>query len=161
MRRAALLALLLVPAAACVRSPAPVAAPEPIARGGLRISVDPNPIVAVPVSGGAYEFPFTIRLNETGGAAVTIQRVGIDVLAVGGLKVYSTQLSAADIERRGYSRTIEPLGEVRYTMRPRQQVPDERIFTSVWAELWAEGRDAGGHEITTRTRVTLTKATDD
>lgn len=158
MNRAGLPTLLLVAFAACVRSQAPAPAPEPGARGSLRISVDPNPIVAYVTSDGEYEFPLTIRLNETGGGEVTIERVGIDVLAVGGLKVYSTQLTAADIDDRGYSRTIEPLGEVRYTMRPRQQVPDERLLSSVWAELWAEARDAGGHAITTRTRVTLRKA---
>lgn len=157
MRRTPLLALLIVAAAACVRAPAPAPTPGTEARGALRISVDPNPIVAISVSGETYEFPFTIRLTETGGATVTVERVGIDVLTVGGLKVYSTELTSAEIDRRGYSRTIAPHGEVRYSMRPRQQVPDERLFTSVWAELWAEGRDAGGHAISTRTRVTLTR----
>ena len=162
MRATPALALLAVLAFGCAdRAPSPAAAPAPAvasARGELQILVDPNPIVAHPVDGSAYEFPFTVAIRETGGSAVTIERVGIDVLSVGGLKVYSSELGPAEIERRGYRRELAANGEVRYSMRPRQQVPDESLFRSLWGELWAEGTDAGGRSISTRTRVTLRRA---
>lgn len=134
----------------------PSTQPADSARGELRITVDPNPIVAYPV-GDRYDFPFTIALRETGGSRVTVERVGIDVLALGGLKVHSEELGAAEIERRGYPRTVAANGEIRYTLTPRKQVPDERLFGSVWGELWAEGTDAAGSPVSTRTRVTIRK----
>jgi hypothetical protein len=155
--------MLALLAAACAdRAPTPAAAPAPAPaatqRGALQILVEPNPIVALPVDGSTYEFPFTVAIRETGGSAVTIDRVGIDVLSVGGLKVYSSELGPAEIERKGYRRALAANGEVRYSMRPRQQVPDARLFGSLWGELWAEATDAGGRRITTRTRVTLKRA---
>jgi hypothetical protein len=158
MSRPAIVILALLTAACADRAPEPVAAPPATAtsgRGALQIRVDPNPIVAVGAGGSTYEFPFTVAIREIGGTAVTIERVGIDVLSVGGLKVYSSELGPAEIERRGYRRTLAPHGEVLYSMRPRQQVPDERLFSSLYGELWAEATDAGGHRISTRTRVTL------
>lgn len=153
----ALLALALLAPACADRAPTPAPAPAPSVspQGRLSILVDPNPILAIPVEGSTFEFPFTIAIRETGGSAVTIERVGIDVLSVGGLKVYSSELGPADIERRGYRRTLAAHGEVRYSMRPKQQVPDERLFGSLWGELWVEGTDAGGRSVSTRTRVTL------
>lgn len=156
VRRLATGALLFL--ASCVQPPAPAPASIPApadARGALEVRVEPNPVLAIPVGESTYEFPFAISVRETGGARVEIARVGIDVLAVGGLKVYSSELTAAEIERRGYPRHLEPFGVVRYAMRPRQQVPDERLFGSVWGELWAEGIDAGGRRVETRTRVTI------
>jgi hypothetical protein len=159
----AALALALLSIACADRAPAPATAPAPAQtaprEGALQILVDPNPIVAIPAGGTTFEFPFTIALRETGGATVTVERVGIDVLSVGGLKVYSTQLGPEDIERRGYRRVLAPHGEVRYSMRPRQQVPDESLFRTLTGELWAEAVDEGGRRITTRTRVTLRKGT--
>lgn len=157
MRTIASLTLaLLFAACAGGGAPAPATAPAEAARGELRITVDPNPIVAYPV-GDRYDFPFTIALRETGGSSVTVNRVGIDVLALGGLKVHSEELGAAEIERRGYPRTVAANGEIRYSLTPRKQVPDERLFGSVWGELWAEGTDAAGNPVSTRTRVTIRK----
>ncbi len=159
MRRLALPVLAILLAACSARSPAagpaPEPAPAPAAPGALQILVEPNPIMAVPVEGSTFEFPFTVAIRETGGSAVTIERVGIDVLSIGGLKIYSSELGPAEIERRGYRRALAPHGEVRYAWKPRQQVPDERLFATLTGELWAEGMDAGGRTIVTRTRVTV------
>lgn len=151
-------AALLIAGCARPGAPPPAALPPPAPRGALEIRVEPNPIVAVPAGAeGEWEFPLSIAIIETGGSRVIVDRVGIDVLAIGGLKVYSTELTAAEIERRGFPRIVQPGGEVRYTMRPRQRVPDERLFTSISAELWAEGTDEGGRHIETKTRVTVRK----
>ncbi len=146
-------------ASACVRQPgaaSPAVAPAaPPPRGALEIVVEPNPILATPAGEGVWEFPFALSIRETGGSEVTINRVGIDVLTFGGLKVYGTELSSAEIERRGFPRRVPPHGRIRYAMGPKQNVPDERLFASVWGELWVEGTDEGGRSITTKTRATI------
>ncbi|MGH9456568.1 MAG: hypothetical protein ACRD2J_02895 [Thermoanaerobaculia bacterium] len=156
MRRAAAGILALI-AAACARQagPAPAAPPVPEPPGALEIRVEPNPVLAIPAGESTWEFPFTLTVAETGGGSVEITRVGIEVFTVGGLKIYGSELTASEIDRRGYPRRLEPFGEVRYTMRPRQRVPDERLFGNFWGELWAEGVDSGGRRIETRTRVTI------
>lgn len=157
MRRAAIASLVLALSAGCARqSPAPVAAPAPAeTRGVLQVVVEPNPIVAIPVDGETWQFPFTLRIRELGGASVEIERVGVDVFAVAGLKVYSTTLDRDEIDKKGYPRQLAPHGEIRYALTPRQKIPDARLFSSVVAELWAEGTDAGGTAVSTRTRVSV------
>ncbi|HVR43686.1 MAG TPA: hypothetical protein VMS56_09605 [Thermoanaerobaculia bacterium] len=154
MRRAPLLTAAMLLALGCVR-PAPPPASVPEGRAALRIEVEPNPIVATHVDGSTWEFPFSLAIREVGGAPIVIDRVGVDVLTVGGLRVYSTELGAAELDERGHPRRLPALGVVRYAMSPRQHVPDERLFGSVWAELWVVGTDAEGRRTTTRTRATV------
>jgi hypothetical protein len=157
MKHAGILPLLLLLAAGCVRpAPAPSATPAAeVSRGVLQIVVEPNPIVAIPVEGDTWQFPITLRIREIGGTSVEIERVGVDVFAVGGLKVYSTTLDQAEIDARGFSRQLPPNGEIRYRLTPRQKIPDARLFSSVVAELWVEATDAGGATPSTRTRVSV------
>ena len=157
MNRVGILPLTLVLAAGCVR-PAPPPSPAPAAearRGVLQIVVEPNPIVAIPVEGETWQFPITLRIRELGGSRVEIDRVGVDVFAVGGLKVYSTTLDRTEIDARGFTRQLPANGEIRYRITPRQKIPDARLFSSVVAELWVEGTDAGGATPSTRTRVSV------
>jgi len=46
--------------------------PEPVAalRGRLELSVEPNPIVAIPLGGDRYELKFDIVMREAGGVGV-------------------------------------------------------------------------------------------
>lgn len=164
MKRIAVIIAALVLAAACSeRKPStqPSTVPviewprEPRKPGVLEIRVDPNPIVAIPVSPPTYEFPFTISIRETGGTPVTVMRVGMDVYSVAGLRIYTSELGPEEIERRGYIRTLAANGEVRYTWRPKAQVPDQRLFATTWGEFWVEGADAVGAPVATRTRVTV------
>lgn len=162
-RMAVIVAAVLLAAACSERKPSakPSAAPAiklpPESRkpGALEIRVDPNPIVAIPLNPSTYEFPFTVSIRETGGTPVTVIRVGMDVYSVAGLRIYTSELGPEEIERRGYIRTLAANGEVRYTWRPRAQVPDERLFATTWGELWVEGADARGAPVATRTRVTV------
>ncbi len=162
-----LLPLLAALAAACAdrtpRAPSTVPSNAPVTKGtseprragALEIRVDPNPIIAVALDASTYEFPFTVSIRETGGSAVTVNRVGIDVFSVAGLRLYSSELGPAEIERRGYLRTLAANGEVRYPWRPKAQVPDERLFATTWGELWVEATDAAGAPVSTRARVTV------
>lgn len=129
--------------------------PATAGHGALSISVEPNPILARQVSGSTYDFPFTLVMREVGGAAVTIQEVSVDVTALGGLRIYSQSYDAAEIARRGYPTSLGPGQELRYSLTPRKEVPDDRLFSAVTAELSAKGVDASGAPVTARTSVTV------
>lgn len=129
--------------------------PATAGHGAMSISVEPNPILAKPVSGNTYDFPFTLVVKEVGGAAVTIQEVSVDVTALGGLRIYSQSYDAAEIARRGYPTSLGPGQELRYSLTPRKEVPDDRLFSAVTAELSAKGVDASGAPVTARTAVTV------
>lgn len=129
--------------------------PETRGRGVLEISVEPNPILATDRQGDTYSFPFTVRIRETGGVTVQIDEVRMDVVALGAINVYSERFGRDEIVRRGYPTTIEAGSEIRYSFNPRKEVPDERIFGGVAAELTATGRDANGNQVRAATRVTV------
>lgn len=124
-------------------------------QGSLTISVNPNPIRAQRVSGDVYNFPFEIIVGERGGAPVTIDRVSVEVTALGGLNVYSESYDRAEIERRGFSTRVPAGGEVRYAFNPRKDVTDDRLFSAVEAELSVSGTDTSGLRTTARTTVTV------
>ena len=123
--------------------------------GSLSITINPNPIRAQRVSGEVYDFPFEIIIAERGGAEVTIDRVSVEVTALGGLSVYSESYDKAEIERRGYSTRVPAGGSVRYAFNPRKDVPDDRLFSAVEAELSVSGTDRSGLRTTARTTVTV------
>src|SRR5262245_8728046 len=57
--------------------------------GAISIAITPNPIVARNAGGSTYESPFDVSVRETGGCAVTVSRVSLDVYAVGGVRLGS------------------------------------------------------------------------
>lgn len=124
-------------------------------QGSLAITVTPNPIRAQQVSGDVYDFPFEIIVTERGGADVTIDRVSVDVTALGGLNIYSESYDRAEIERRGFATRIPAGGQVRYSFNPRKDVPDDRLFSAVEADLSVSGTDGSGSRTTARTSVTV------
>jgi len=124
-------------------------------QGSLSITVNPNPIRAQKVSGDVYDFPFEIIVRERGGAEVTIDRVSVEVTALGGLNVYSESYDRAGIERRGFSTRVPAGGEVRYAFNPRKDVTDDRLFSAVEADLSVSGTDVSGLGTTARTSVTV------
>src|ERR1700730_17082060 len=90
MRHLALISVSVLIAVSC-------ATPQPGAsrnaslpgHGAISISIQPNPIVAQKVSGNTYQFPFYVSVRETGGRPVTINRIALDIYAVGGIRVAS------------------------------------------------------------------------
>lgn len=155
MRQMVPFMLLLVPlAGGCGGSggPSPVVVPG---RALLQIFVEPNPIVAQRIAGDTYEFPFEIGIAERGGVAVEIQRVGIDVIGLGAIRLYSQTFGREEIARRGFPTSVPANGEIRYRFNPRNEVPDEGLFGGVSAELFAEGIDANGTAVRATQRVTV------
>ena len=148
MKHAALLPLLLL-ATYCTSG----------AGGGrplsITVQVAPNPIVAQPVSGNVYDFPFDIIVRETSGHAVTIDRVTADVMAMGGIHVAQDSYDAAKINSLGFATTLAPNGERRYHFAPRRSVPDERLFSGVSAELTVDATDDTGTATSAKTTVTV------
>jgi hypothetical protein len=125
--------------------------------GAITVQVAPNPIVAQPVSGNVYDFPFDVIVRETGGHSVTITSVTADVTAMGGLRVAQDSYDAAKINSLGYSTTLPANGELRYHFAPRRSVPDERLFSGVSAQLTVDATDETGTATSAKTTVTVSR----
>jgi hypothetical protein len=139
--------------AAC--SGAPTAVTSVPGQGAVAIDVIPNPIVATPVSGNTYDFPFEVRVRETGGRPITVQRVTATVSLGGGLTLGQESWDAARIRSMGYNTALAPHSEVRYRFSPRKEVPDARLFGGVSAELKVEATDDTGVATSATTVVTV------
>jgi hypothetical protein len=126
------------------------------ARGALSISVVPNPIVARPAGSDLYDFPFELVARETGGRDVRIDRVSLDVYALGTIRVYSESYDRARINALGFPTSIAAGSEARYRLAPRKSA-DERMFGGVSGELSVEGTDDAGRPVSARTTVTVTR----
>lgn len=126
-------------------------------QAALQITVAPNPIQARHVSGDTYDFPFTVSLRERNGVAVTVDRVSIDVRALGAIPVYSESLSREQIAQRGYPTSLRGGGELRYSLTPRKEVPDDRLFGGVAADVRVDATDANGNHVSATTVVTVTR----
>lgn len=125
-------------------------------QGAIAIEVVPNPIVATPMSGSnAYDFPFEVVVRETGGRSITVQRVTATVSLGGGLTLGRESWDADRIRSMGYNITIGPNSEVRYRFSPRRDVPDDRLFGGVQAELKVEATDDTGAATSATTVVTV------
>ena len=159
MKRLTLIAILLTLAGCSsggngAGSSSPAAAPG---HGAISIQITPNPIVATKAGGDQYDFPFEVVVRETGGRAVTINRVSADVLALGTIRVASESYDAARITQLGYPTTVPAGGELRYRFNPRRSVSDDRLFGGVSAEIRVDATDDSGAPVTARTTVTVTR----
>src|SRR5204863_6680569 len=115
MKRAALLLPLVLLASYCGSSgggtQSSTAQPG---HGAISVQVAPNPIVAQPVSGNVYDFPFDVIVHETGGHPVNVTKVTAEVTAIGGIRVAQDAYDAAKINSLGFSTTLPANGELRY-----------------------------------------------
>jgi hypothetical protein len=127
-------------------------------RGAIKLTITPNPVIATNVGGNTYEFPFDAVVKETGGHPVTIERVTANVFTAGGIQVASESYDAAKIQSLGFATTIQAKGEIHYHFAPRKDVPDQRLFTSVYGDVRVEAIDDNGSRATTTTTITLKKA---
>lgn len=126
--------------------------------GAITLTVVPNPIVAQKVSGDTYDFPFDVVVRETGGHAVTINRVTADMYAsLGGIKIGSESYDAAKIQALGFSTSVPANGELRYHFAPRKNVQDDRLFGGVYGDVRAEGTDDTGAPTSATVRITVTR----
>jgi hypothetical protein len=152
MKNFAILSVLLL--AACNNGPSSGVTSVP-GHGAISVRVEPNPIVAKQVSGGTYDFPFEVIVRETGGRAVNISRVSVNVVFAGGISVGSESWNASEIRAMGHDPALGPLSERRFRFNPRKEVPDDRLFGGVTAELRVEGTDDTGTPTNATTSVTV------
>jgi hypothetical protein len=124
-------------------------------QGVVAIEVIPNPIAATPVSGNTYDFPFEVVVRETGGRPIEVQRITATAIFGGGLTLGRESWDAEHIRALGYNTTIAANSEVRYRFTPRKEVPDERLFGGVSAELKVEATDDRGMATSATTKVTV------
>jgi hypothetical protein len=158
MKRFVFLLSLLVVLAACSSSGPSSSVSATPGAGAVAIEILPNPIVARAVAGSnQYDFPFEVVVRETGGHPVSVTRVSADLFALGGLKVGSESWDADKIRSMGYGVDVPANGELRYRFNPRREVPDERLFGGVRAELRVDARDASGATTSASTVVTVTR----
>jgi hypothetical protein len=150
MRRLAI-PLLLVLASGCTSSVPPEERPP----GRLAIEIVPNPIPATHLGDDVYEIAFAIAIREVGGSDVTIDYVSAEAIAFGGLRVARTRLDQDEIRRRGYPTMVKAGRVIRYSIREKRALPDERLLDSVRAEVLIVGTDAAGRPSSTRTTVTI------
>lgn len=155
MKRVALLSSLLLVAAACSSSSPSSGSTAIPGRGAIAIAIVPNPIVAKHVSGDTYDFPFEAVVRETGGRRVNVTRVTATVVGPGGIQLAEESWDDARIRSMGYPTEIAANGEVRYSFNPRKSVPDDRLFSSVSAELRVDAVDDGGARSVAQTVVTV------
>ena len=155
MRRLAL-SLTMIALAACGSGPQAGVHSVP-GQGAIAVQVDPNPIRATHVSGETYDFPFEVIVRETGGRPVNVTRVGVTVKGFGGLTYANESWDAERIRSMGYSTSLRANGELRYRFAPRKQVPDERLFGGVTAQLTVDAIDDGSSPTSASTAVTVTR----
>src|SRR5258707_12397986 len=134
MKRAALLPLILL-ASYCASGRGGTQQSTQPGHGAITVQVAPNPIVAQPVAGNVYDFPFDVIVRETGGRAGNITRVTADVTALGGIRVAQDAYDAAKINSLGYPTMLAPNCELRYHLAPLRSVPDEGLFIGVLGPL--------------------------
>ncbi|MDP9191509.1 MAG: hypothetical protein M3P06_07385 [Acidobacteriota bacterium] len=146
---ASLFALLI---AGCSAQPGVKSVPG---QGVVAIEVIPNPIAATPVSGSTYDFPFEVVVRETGGRAIDVQRITATVSFSGGFPLGAESWDAERIRSMGYDTRLAANGEQRYRFTPRKEVPDERLFGGVSAELKVEATDDTGTATSASTVVTV------
>jgi hypothetical protein len=158
MKRLALIALICLPlACATQHRPGTNKSTATPGRGEIKLTITPNPVVATKAGGSTYNFPFDVVIKETGGHPVTIDKVTASVYAGGGIPVATESYDAAKIQSLGFTTSIAAKGEIHYHFDPRKEVPDERLFTSVYGDVRVEALDDNGSRASSTTTITLTK----
>jgi hypothetical protein len=151
-----LVSLAVILFAACASAPGGSSTATP-GHGAVSIDIVPNPIVASQVAGDTYDFPFDVVVRETGGRPITITRVSATVVGPAGISLGGESWDASRIAAMGYPTSVGANSEVRYHFAPRKEVPDERIFGGIAADLRIEAVDDGGSATSATRRVTVTR----
>lgn len=147
---------LLATLAACSQAPRDGVTSVP-GRGAISVRVEPNPIVAKHVSGNTYELPFDVVVRETGGRPVNVTSVSVTVFFTGGLSLGRESWDADRIRAMGHDPSLGAHAEQRFRFNVRREVPDERLFSGVTAELRVDATDDTGAATSATTSVTATR----
>ena len=83
----------------------PAELPGRAPRGSLQVDVYPNPIIALPVGGNVFDFPFEVTLRELGGSDIEIDRIRVEV-RMRGVPIFTQVFDETELTRRGYPSRI-------------------------------------------------------
>lgn len=148
-----ILALVLITACGAV-APERVA---PVAGGALLLDIIPNPIVAYPLGGDLFEFPFDVAMREVGGRDIEIDAIRVEI-KLKGLPIFAQTFDETELTRRGYPAIVPAGGLVQYRFSPRREVPGELLFDQVSARITISGLDQNGRRSEASTTVYLRKS---
>lgn len=157
MKRLVIIALVILPLACATPRLGMTKSSSTPGHGAITLTITPNPVVATNVGGNAYEFPFDVVAKETGGHPVTIDRVTANIYAGGGIPVATESYDAAKIQTLGFATAIQAKGEIHYHFNPRKDVPDDRLFSSVYGDVRVEATDDNGSRASTTTTIMVKK----
>jgi hypothetical protein len=157
MKRLAIIALIFLPLACATHQPGTTRSKSTPGHGAITLTITPNPVLATNVGGNTYDFPFDVVIKETGNHPVTIDRVTANVYAGGGIPVATESYDAAKIQSLGFATTIQAKGELHYHFSPRKDVPDDRLFSSVYGDVRVEAMDDNGSRASSTTTITIKK----
>ena len=157
MKRLAIVALLLALISCQSSQPGSGGTVSLPGHGAISIQIVPNPIVAIPAGGNNYDFPVDVIVRETGGRGVTVSRVKATVYGPAGIKLGDETWDATQIKDAGFPIGLPGNGEVRYHFVPRKSVPDDRLFSSVRADLRVDAYDDTNTPTSATTSVSITR----
>jgi hypothetical protein len=120
----------------------------------LQFDIYPNPIIALPVSGNVYDFPFEISLRELGGSDVEIDAIRVEV-RMRGIPIFTQAFDETELTRRGYPSRIPANGNAQFRFSPRREIPPDFVLQQVVAAIVISGMDESGRrtEATTTVRI--------
>jgi hypothetical protein len=157
MKRLAILVLAFFPLACATHTAGTTKNKSTPGRGAVKLTITPNPVIATNVGGNTYEFPFDVTVAETGGHPLTIDKITANVFAAGGIQVATESYDAAKIQTMGFATTLQAKGQIHYHFVPRKDVPDDRLFSSVYGDIRVEATDDNGSRASSTTTITLQK----
>jgi hypothetical protein len=120
--------------------------PEPVAalRGRIELSVEPNPIVAIPLGGDRYELKFDIVMREAGGVGVRIEDFTVDAIAYRTITVRSQTYPPSFITDRGYPASIAAGKYLRFSFTKTWELPTHLLLSGASASVTARIVDENG-----------------
>ncbi len=147
-----LLSLLL---AACSNLPREDSVPL---RGKLVLETVPNPLIAKPLGGDAYEMAFDIVMREEGGVDTQIESFTIDAIALGGVIVRSETHPGSYITARGYPDRVEAGRYLRFSFVKRWTLPTQLLLSGAAVQVTARTVDVNGRRNVTTFRARVDRA---
>jgi hypothetical protein len=132
----------------------PAELPGRAPRGSLQVDVYPNPIIALPVGGNVFDFPFEVSLRELGGSDVAIDQIRVEV-RMRGIPIFAQIFDETELTRRGYPSRIPANGNAQFRFSPRRQIPADFVLQHVAATIVMSGMDQTGRRTEATTTVRL------
>jgi hypothetical protein len=117
-----------------------------VAQPHLALEVEPDPVVLRRVWGDIWEIALRVRLRETGGVGVEIEKVSIRVL-MGSSPVYVEELDASALAGMDFATRLDGGGEVQHDFRATRFVPNPRLLENMTATIRVHATTESGRRV--------------